>query len=393
MARIAPLLPTLVKSRKAQGKAPWCLSVPAALSSTGQRQRLFYPTKSGAALDADRLAIRRDNFGVSLTSMTPARIAEAAEAYNLLDACPGISLLSAVRAHIATFAAQSASVSFLDLFNEYIAAKSDRNAAYVNELRITRDRFPQLHEKLVCDIRPADLEALLSKLSPGARNPILRYWRAILNFGVKREYLTENPVARLDFVTRPRQEVVTIPVAQVSAMLNHALENDLKLLPYLVFGFFCGIRPTDELSEIEWSDVKADQVVIRPEVSKTNRRRFVDISSNAQTWLDEYAARGGVMTGRVVQFTPSELRSHRTANWKAAGVVKWPQTGMRHSYCSNWLASFKDVNKLVLQSGHDNVDTMWRSYHQGIQESEAVKYWGLMPSREASKIISITAAA
>jgi integrase len=156
----------------------------------------------------------------------------------------------------------------------------------------------------------------------------------------------------------------------------------------------CGIRPTDELSEVEWSDVKADQVVIRPEVSKTNRRRFVDISPNARAWLNAYAARGGAMTGRVVQFTPSELRTHRTANWKAAGVIKWPPTGMRHTYCSNWLAAFKDVNKLVLQSGHDNVDTMWRSYHQGIQESEATRYWALMPpTGNLGKIISITAVA
>jgi integrase len=388
MARTAPLIPTQIKSRKAQGKAAWCLSVPPHLSPTGRQQRLFYPTKSAAALNADKLSARRDNFGVSLTSMSPARIAEAAEAYNLLESFPGVALLAAVRAHIATLTAQGASITFLALFSDYITAKADRNAAYVNELRITRDRFAQLHEKLACDIRAADLESLLSKLTPGARNPILRYWRAVFNFGIKRGYLVENPVAKLDFVTRPRQEVVTIPVAQVSAMLNHALENDLKLLPYLVLGFFCGIRPDGELSEVEWSDVKAAQVVIRPEVSKTNRRRFVDISPNARAWLNAYVARGGVMMGRVVQFTPSELRGHRIANWKAAGVVKWPQTGMRHSYCSNWLAAFKDVNKLVLQSGHDNVDTMWRSYHQGIQESEAARYWALIPPAGTLNVIA-----
>ena len=158
MARTAPLIPTQIKSRKAQGKASWCLSVPSHLSSTGQRQRLFYPTKSAASLEADRLQARCDNFGVSLTSMTPARIAEASEAYNLLDAYPGVALLSAVRAHIATLAAQGASIPFLELFNLYMDAKADRNPAYVNELRITRDRFPKLHEKLVCDIQPADLE-------------------------------------------------------------------------------------------------------------------------------------------------------------------------------------------------------------------------------------------
>ena len=39
-------------------------------------------------------------------------------------------------------------------------------------------------------------------------------------------------------------------------MLEHAFENDLTLLPYLVFGFFAGIRPDGELQKLEWDDGK-----------------------------------------------------------------------------------------------------------------------------------------
>jgi hypothetical protein len=46
---------------------------------------------------------------------------------------------------------------------------------------------------------------------------------------------------------------------------------------------------------------------------------------------------------------------------------------MRHTYCSNWLAMHGDINKLVLQSGPDSVDTMWRSYHRGTTRAEAEK--------------------
>jgi hypothetical protein len=45
---------------------------PPHLSPTGNRQRLFYPTKTAALLDANRLMARRNNFGVSLSDMTPA---------------------------------------------------------------------------------------------------------------------------------------------------------------------------------------------------------------------------------------------------------------------------------------------------------------------------------
>ena len=99
------------------------------------------------------------------------------------------------------------------------------------------------------------------------------------------------------------------------------------------------------------------------------------------------------MTGKVVQFNGSELRTHRTANWQVAGIAEWPQQGMRHTFCSCWLAVHKDVNKLVLMSGHDSVDTMWRNYHAGIPEAEAKRFWAIIPPTADSKIIRMTATA
>ena len=51
----------------------------------------------------------------------------------------------------------------------------------------------------------------------------------------------------------------------------------------------------------------------------------------------------------------------------------------------------KDINKLVLQSGHDSVDTMFRHYHRGSQEVEALAFWALMPPQTETKIIRLPA--
>lgn len=88
MPRISSLEPRKVSSREKAGKAPWCLNVPAELSPTGKRQQLFFDLKKDAEAEAVTLEARRDNFGVSLTEMTPARIAEAAEAYKRLEGQP-----------------------------------------------------------------------------------------------------------------------------------------------------------------------------------------------------------------------------------------------------------------------------------------------------------------
>ena len=73
----------------------------------------------------------------------------------------------------------------------------------------------------------------------------MRYLRAVFNFGIKRGYLAENPVSRLDFAQRKRKEIETIPSNKVRAMLEHALQNDLELLPYLVFGFLPAFVQTE----------------------------------------------------------------------------------------------------------------------------------------------------
>jgi integrase len=386
MPRTSKLKPTELPSRKARGLAAWGISVPKHLSETNKRQQFFFDTKKEAELECSRLKAKKENFGMSLSNLSQDQLRQATKAFQLLEPHK-IGLLDAVHIFIENHERRIASVSFLELYNQFLTHKSDRNPAYLRELRITRDRFPSLHERMVSDITSQELESVLSPLTPGARNPVMRYWRAVFFFGIKRGYLAKNPVTNLDFARRTRKEVITVPVEQVSKMLNHAMAEDLKLVPYLVFGFFCGIRPDGELQKLEWSDLSEGSVTIRPEVSKTNRRRFVDLSDNAKAWLDAYACAGGVVTGKVVPFTPSALRTHRIANWTAAGITEWPQQGMRHSYCSNWLALNKDINKLVLMSGHDSVDTMWRHYHRGTPQAEAQLFWNICPPRSADNVV------
>jgi len=96
------------------------------------------------------------------------------------------------------------------------------------------------------------------------------------------------------------------------------------------------------------------------------------------------------MTGAVVPFSKNILRKKRRANWLASAVegARWIQQGMRHTFCSNWLAVHRDINELVLQSGHDNVETMWRRYHRGTKKSVAEKFWEIKPQVvDTSKIV------
>jgi hypothetical protein len=74
---------------------PWCVDVPPHLSDTGKRKRKFFATEREAKTECATLKARRDNFGISLSTMTPGRIFEASEAFKLLDG-HSMSLLDAV---------------------------------------------------------------------------------------------------------------------------------------------------------------------------------------------------------------------------------------------------------------------------------------------------------
>ena len=389
MVRGSFLKPAFRKEREKKGLAAWCVNVPKYLSNTGKRRQLFYDTQAEAKTVCQQYLTRRANFGVSLATMSPKLISEAAECYERLKSY-NVKLLDVVNAYVEAHKQRTASVSFLNLCNLYIDSRPDRNRDHLKGLQNSRDRFPVLHDRLVSDITYRDIEPLLAPIPAGGRNLVMRHLRAFFNFGIKKKYLLENPIAAIDFSRRPRKEVEVIAIDHVRAMLDAALADDLPLLPYLVFGFFAGVRPEDELMSLEWQDLdQADgMLTIRAEIAKTGRRRFIKLEPNAIEWLRAYRERGGSVRGKVVRYTESQLRTHRLANRAAAGVARWPNSAMRHTFCSHHLAKFKDINGLTLATGHASPTMLWNHYYKAVPEVEAKRFWEVRPPSEPVNVVS-----
>jgi integrase len=317
-------------------------------------------------------------------------MAIAGEAFELLGDRDDVTLLELVRVGLEHEKAKAASVPFGDLFDEFLAVKAMCNPKYIKELKLARERFRVFDKILAADLQPKALSKILDRMPPASRNANMRYLRAAFNLGIKRGYLQENPVARLDFRELANAEVEVFTPQQVEKMLNYALDHDLALLPFLVLALFCGVRPAGELGKLTWACVHLTgkpEVEIPPSVSKTKRRRFVDISENALAWLEAYRLRGGVMEGRVTCYGPENLRNHRQAAQLAAGIERWIQQGMRHTFCSAWLAKHHDINRLILMAGHSATVT-WENYHRGMSQAEAKKFWAINPPNTTANIVA-----
>jgi len=88
------------------------------------------------------------------------------------------------------------------------------------------------------------------------------------------------------------------------------------------------------------------------------------------------------MEGPVVKLSGSQIQTRRLTLRKSVGVDVWPNSGMRHNFCSCHLAKFKDQNSLCLQSGHDDPDTMYKHYYKAIIEKEADRFWSIYPPKQ-----------
>ena len=393
MARTLTLQPKHIEGRN----RPWQLWIPAELSDTGKVKRTAYRTKREAETAADVIRTRAENFGRNMTTLSPARMTIAAEAFGQLGDRPDVALLELLRTGLAHEQKRKASVPWATLMEEFLSSKQTRSPKHRRNLRYTQERFSELEARPVSDITADDLAPILSPLLPTTRNLDIRHLRSIFRYAIKRGWLLENPADKLDSAELGRREVETFSAHQVAALLSYALANEPGLIPFFAFGFFCGIRPEGELQKLEWSCVHFDgakpEVEIPPGISKTKRRRFVDLNETALAWINAYRQIGGVAQGKLIPFTEAVLRKKRRAACRATGI-KWIQQGMRHSFCSAWLARHHDVNRLVLMSGHDDPDTMWRFYHRGMSQKEASKYWAIFPPEaDASKIVAFQASA
>jgi hypothetical protein len=172
MPKVSCLRPTKLASRN-DGRS-WCINVPSHLSPTGKRQRLFFATKLEAENEAELLKTRKINFGHSLNTMSPERIAEAAACYEGLEqACPDATLSQAVGKFLALRARRTASVPVRTLFDSFLKAKKEANPNYRRQLRNVFERVAILNDIVVSDLEPQQIETALKGFPDGSRNAAL----------------------------------------------------------------------------------------------------------------------------------------------------------------------------------------------------------------------------
>ncbi len=180
--------------------------------------------------------------------------------------------------------------------------------------------------------------------------------------------------------------------ANVSVMFGYAakrrmLDFNPDVVPMLAIGAFAGLREA-EIKRLDWSeiDLARGHIEIKAAKAKSARRRIVPIQPNLAAWLRPYAG----LSGRVVLSDPRRKLGRVR---EEAGLVRWPNNGLRHSFASYRLAAIHDAPRVAAELGHTSPQMLYSTYRELVLPEEAERYWKIAPAAETENVVAFSAAA
>lgn len=249
-------------------------------------------------------------------------------------------------------------VSVVKLAEELIAAKckDGRSEIYLRDLRNILAIFSRdFGDHPIAGITVEEMDNWLRELpgSPKTRTNFRANIGVLFSYATKRRILDFNPVLHTAKPKLPDNPPEILSVEQLRALLEAANQKTPDVLPMLAIGAFAGLRDA-EIKRLDWSEVNQTRgyIEVTGAKAKSARRRIVPIQPNLAAWLGAFSG----MTGALL---PRGYRSSIEQTRKAAGLTKWPNNGLRHSFASYRLAACQDAPRVTSELGHTSPQMLY----------------------------------
>jgi integrase len=257
--------------------------------------------------------------------------------------------------------------------------------AYLADLRKRLTRFCQdFGNRSIASIAVDELDNWLRDLplSPKSRANYRANIGVLFSYAEQRGIIDRNPIPRTakpKLIDRPPE---IFAVDELRALLEAATRTAHDVVPMLAIGAFAGLREA-EIQRLDWHeiDLARGHIEIKAAKAKSARRRIVPIPPNLAGWLRPYAG----LTGRVV---PAGARRKLDRVREEAGLARWPQNGLRHSFASYRLAAIQDAPRVAAELGHTSPQMLYGTYRELVHPEEAERYWKISPAVDAGKVVA-----
>lgn len=386
-----------------KGRYPFCISYRQGRHADGspRRRREYFQTRKEAMVAAREKKIELlDEGGAEDDISTPERRAVIAAR----DAFDRLPPRADGRQHTLALAVdfytqhclriQKAAIT-RDFADSYVLRKETVGMSHrhIKDLRCRLDAFCSVFGGLeLREIGAPEIEKWLAGL--GLSNQSLLNYRRVVSgmfrAAEKEGYVEANPAASIP-VGKVHFHGETIRPEEMRALLAAA---NPKVVPMLAIGGFAGLREA-EVGRLDWRDIRLGEkvIVLGSHITKTSRRRVVEMPNNLVEWLTPHSRAEGRVVAPNARWLVEAAR--RKAGFgkpgteskaeKSAGIMLrgWPTNALRHSAASYRLASTRDLAATALWLGNSPA-VVERHYKSLVTADDAAKWWNIRPEQPQS---------
>jgi integrase len=262
--------------------------------------------------------------------------------------------------------------------------KDGRSEIYLRDLRNILAIFVRdFGSRAVAGITVEELDNWLRALrgSPKTRTNFRANIGVLFSLARQRRIITENPI---EFTAKPKlpdNPPEVFAVNELRALLEAAQRVEPDVLPMLAIGAFAGLRDA-EIKRLDWAEVDQTRkhIEITAVKAKSAKRRIVPMEPNLAESLRPYSGK----TGRVV---PDGYRGKIERVRKAAGLTRWPNNGLRHSFASYRFAAIHNAPRVASELGHTSPQMLYSTYREVVIPEEAERYWKITPANAENVVL------
>jgi integrase len=360
----------------------------------GKRKRLFFRTRAEAELALARLKLIQRREGDQASELGAEKRIEAVRCNERLVRF-GKTITDATDfliAHLEQEERARATLSVDKLVAERLATlqRVGFSVVHIQDARTHLNRFAnEFGERPAGSITPKEIGSWLEtlKIGPTSYNNFISRLSALYSFGIKQEFLSENPLLKVERKKVPSSKTQVITPADLQRLLDNA---PAELVPALAISHFAGLR-TAEIMRLSWDDIHLNDIDpkrrfinVPAHKAKSAQRRLVKIEDNLHEWLRPFAG----VHGSVYNGSQRLYHVHGAKLYAELGIPRLSNCG-RHSYASYWLAQHYESRELAAHLGHPNTKLVYSVYRELVNPEVAEAYWSIRPSNVPSNVVAI----
>ena len=354
------------------------------------RGRKFFKTRGEAEAERLRQKTALERHGREAIGLPQHELSDFIRARKTL-ADYGQTINDAVKFHVDHLErVRRCKTTVAQLAEEVIEAKrrDGMSAAYLADLRKRFTHFCRdFGDRPIASITVEEIDDWLRDLplSPKSRANYRANIGVLFSYAKQRRMIDSNPVEFTAKPKLPENPPDIFKVDELLALLEAANRSVADVLPMLAIGAFAGLRDA-EIKRLDWSEVDLARgyIEVKAAKAKSAHRRIIPIQPNLTAWLRSYNG----IKGRVV---PPGARKKLDRVRNAAGLTRWPNNGLRHSFASYRLAAIHDAPRVASELGHTSPQMLYSTYRELVLPEEAERYWQIAPAAKAENVLAFRA--